>query len=443
MILSRFNYLLNSKKYGFFIYNSVGNSFHKLSNELFLQLIQIEKKPDIIKDIEQETLRFLIRNKIIVDELDDDKYIIQKKYLSYANSFSIDSLAVVLVPTLNCNFACQYCYENNLPMEIMDKKTQGKVIQFIESFKYAKENVKLCWHGGEPLTAFNAMVGLLEMLYSNSNINITQHDLVTNGYLLTEDKVKVLKRYNLNAIQVTIDGMEIDHNKSRPLKSGMPTYKQIIKNVEYILQNFQECFVKIRINVHKDNMDNVYLLYNELVNKWENYNCYIYMIYVSPNDHCKVECIKLSDRVSFFKDLYRKHGINNIGFFPQKQEYGCSATDQNSYIIGPKGELYKCWVDVGKKERVIGTLDDELTNLHLVAEYLVGTDMYNDEKCVKCFLFPICDGGCNLARYETKMNKQQADNCPINIDDFSTLLELAYEKRINNQHISYFNVFDA
>mgnify|MGYP001351535671 CR=1 FL=1 len=433
MIYSRYNFLLNSSKYGLFIYNSVYNSFFKIKRELFDQLSRIKNNPNDIKNLDKDTFNFLINNKILVNHNEDDSYIIKKKYLSYLKSFSEDSLGIIIVPTMNCNFACPYCYEDGLPKDIMTEEIQKKVIRFIESFNCAKNDVQLCWHGGEPLLAFNAMVRILDKLYSNPNIKITRHDMVTNGYLLTKDKIEILRKYNLGYVQITIDGLEEDHNKSRPLKSGLPTFRKIIENVEYILNYHPECFVNIRINVHENNKERIHLLYTELTDKWKNFNCYIHMVYVSPYNHCKVECVKLSERIPFFRDMYRKYGVNNIDFFPKKEEYGCSATNQNSYIIGPFGELYKCWVDVGKPEHVIGTVDDKIANLSLVSEYLVGTDMFGDEKCQKCFLFPVCDGGCNLIRYEAKIKNQPFNNCPIETDDFSTLLELFYEQKINNQ----------
>ena len=58
--------------------------------------------------------------------------------------------------------------------------------------------------------------------------------------------------------------------------------------------------------------------------------------------------------------------------------------------------------------------------------------MFNDEKCKECFLLPVCDGGCNLFRYENNKYGTDYDICPIDLDDLPTLLELHYEQQINN-----------
>ena len=37
----------------------------------------------------------------------------------------------------------------------------------------------------------------------------------------------------------------------------------------------------------------------------------------------------------------------------------CSANSSSSFVIGPNGELYKCWEDVGKRSMIIGSVLDD------------------------------------------------------------------------------------
>jgi uncharacterized protein len=142
--------------------------------------------------------------------------------------------------------------------------------------------------------------------------------------------------------------------------------------------------------------------------------------------------MKNKQRINFAKNLYKNHNIKNISFYPASQFGGCTADHSNGFIVGPKGELYKCWVDVGKTDRVIGHINDEKINLSLVSEYVVGTDMYNDQKCLSCFLFPVCDGGCPLIRLEDKLNNTGYDVCPINPSDITIMLDTFYEQHMTN-----------
>ncbi len=51
-----------------------------------------------------------------------------------------------------------------------------------------------------------------------------ESSLITNGTLLTEGIFNELMRYNLQSIQVTIDGPPEIHNKRRPMKGGGPSF---------------------------------------------------------------------------------------------------------------------------------------------------------------------------------------------------------------------------
>ena len=114
------------------------------------------------------------------------------------------------------------------------------------------------------------------------------------------------------------------------------------------------------------------------------------------------ELLNRQQRGQFFIDLYHKYNID-VQFYPCHETGGCGATCLNSYVIGPEGELYKCWVDVGNKERIVGSvLDMKINNEYLLANYLVNANMYDDDACKQCMLLPICNGGCPIRRLNNK-----------------------------------------
>ena len=65
------------------------------------------------------------------------------------------------------------------------------------------------------------------------------------------------------------------------------------------------------------------------------------------------------NKVHYLHILYEKYGIAGLNILPQPQAVGCAATSVNTFVIGPSGELYKCWVDVGRKEKIIGSIYDD------------------------------------------------------------------------------------
>lgn len=433
MVVSCFNFLFKNRLNENFVYNSLTNSLIEISSDLYSELFILSKKQKNVSEsnFDANILKILKDHKILVNEHDDDSFILQKKYLNYLKSFKNDFLGLVIAPTLNCNFACPYCYENSIQQSTADNKTLRDIVDFIYNFKNI-DSLSICWHGGEPLLAFDKMLFFLENLYTRKNKLVITHSLITNGYLLSNDKIEELRKYKLNYVQITIDGPPEHHNHNRPLKSGMPTYDKIISNIDNILQKNPEITVNVRINVHKDNRNSFSEIYKTLTSRWKGHNYRISLVFVSDNDNCMVPCMKLHDRFNFLKELSMDKDLPKINFFPENQVYGCTATYQNSFVIGPKGEFYKCWADIGNEERIIGSIYEGLTNYSLIAEYMVGSDMFSDEKCLKCFLFPICNGVCNLIRFENKFRNEKAENCPIDINSFAEILSLHQKQTKSN-----------
>ena len=429
MIFSKYNYLFNSTKYGFFIFNSRTNSFFKIDKELYESLEFIKESKLSPNNLNKETQIAFKKAKILVDEMDDENFQNQKKYIKYKKCLSNSNLGIVIAPTLACNFACPYCYESDLPPNKIKISIQNKIVDFIESFN-GVDTVNLTWHGGEPLLAFDAMENILSQIFKSEKISIGQHNLVTNGYLLNKKICNILKDYKLDYVQITIDGIEETHNQSRIHKSGIPTYQKILENIDSALLILVGTHINIRVNIHKKNAEDFPKLYRELSDRWKNKNITISPSFTTDHGGCKVKCLKHSERVGFYRDLYFNHNIKNINFYLTRKSVACTADFDNTFIIGPEGELYKCWVDLGKEDRVIGTIFSSDFNQNILAEYMMGTDMFNDSKCKECVLFPLCDGGCNLFRYEHKLYGTEYNVCPIDINDLATLLELHYEQQL-------------
>ena len=68
-------------------------------------------------------------------------------------------------------------------------------------------------------------------------------------------------------------------------------------------------------------------------------------------------------------------------------------------IIGPDGEIYKCWSDIGMKGRIVGNINQFITYTN---QEFIGYNnfmVWEEEKCGGCKFLPICMGGCPRERY--------------------------------------------
>lgn len=432
MHYSQYNYLFISSTGKYLLYNSETNSFAELDKGLYKQLAKM-KDTGVLEDVDQETVVALKKAKIVLSQ-NNDTIFLDKKLKYYLNTFQPTALGFALAPTTACNFKCPYCFEENRLHKYMSEENENDFVRFIKSHPLVTD-VSLTWYGGEPLLGFKTIKSILSKLKKN-NINLASHSMISNGYLLNEEKAKYFSENPLTFIQITIDGNKESHDKRRILLNNKPTYDKILSNIDYFVHLNPNTNIAIRVNIDKSNKDSFYPLYKELSDRWRDFpTINIYPAFVIEyTDSCSSECSALnqSDRIDFYFELYKKHGVN-INFYPETKVGGCGATKVNYYVVGPEGELYKCWNDIGVKEKVIGYLKgNEIPNYNIFCQYLVGPTMFEDSKCQKCNIFPICDGGCKWIRLRNENEGKNFDLCSNRKDNLDKFLELHYNQRKSN-----------
>lgn len=429
MKYSRYNFLttIDQEKV---IFNTRTSFFSIVNDAVFAELQRLKYLLDFSMEevrLSESSKEAFIKSKVFVQKHEDDYFFSTKKFLYYKNSFAKDEIGLVIAPTFACNFKCVYCYEHDLPTYVMNEATQDRLLEFVKQHQTeGKMDVNLCWHGGEPLLAFDCIKRLLTKMEDEPTIHLKSHAMVSNGYLLDDEKCHFLKEHNLDLIQITIDGREVIHDNSRIHKSGKPTYHTILENVERVFRIMPECQVVIRVNVHAQNKEDFPMLYKELSERWKGQNFMIQMTYAGNDgdDSCKVECFPERERYAYLHQLYKEYGIKDEFLSIKPQKGGCTASCINTFVIGPWGEIYKCWVDVGKKDKVVGNIHSDLADSYLVPVYTVDCNMFDDPKCQACTFAPMCDGGCILRRYNEKYNDMPYDFCAFTPESFAELLHL-------------------
>lgn len=417
----------------YFLYNTLDLSLSSIDKSLYELIKSIISNPATLKDVDKDFLDALQSKNLLDDDLDSNSkaFRVKMEYLKRLKSFGNKTLSLVIAPTLACNFACPYCYEANLPLSIMEEKVEDGIVNFINTFQNRCDSIEICWEGGEPLLGFERIKSLMSKIKSNSSLPVTYHSMITNGYLFSEEIIEYCSKMGLNFIQITIDGKEETHNKSRRLKNGGNSYGRIIRNIDRITENMPDALVVVRTNIHEGNKEEFASIYKELCQRWKNRRVRLFPAFVMQNSNCKVTCCSPQDKTDFFLNLKRKAHIENINFKPKHKVGSCSATSENSYIIAPDGSIYKCWTDIGIKDRSVGNVFDGITNNALIAQYMIGSDKYSDPKCLECSLFPICDGGCNRHRLDNAHQSTQYSLCPFTEEGISDYLYEHVKSSIN------------
>ena len=427
---SQFNFLFYSPKIGYCLHNTRMLSLLSFDKETYNILLSCEEEPDKADSlIDTETFDYLVKNKVLVDDFEDINYINKLSFVKKYACEKRENLSIVICPTLGCNFACPYCYEHNLSSRAMSVEVQMKVINFINQYEGIKRSVSLNWHGGEPLTSFEAIKSFYSLFDEYSKLPLGHSSMVSNGYLLNRDICSFLNQKKLNYLQITIDGNELTHNKTRILKNGKGTFEQIIKNIDLAVEYMPDCKIGIRTNIGKHNKEEYYEIYDILSNRWKNNNVSIYYAFilnnstVSQQKHTSSVELTTREKCDFLLSLEKKNVIDYKSLFPKIDCGTCTCTDPSAFVIDPEGLLYKCWADVGIKNRSIGTLETGLNNFDIMSEFIQGSDKFSDSKCLNCRYLPVCDGGCNLYRVNYKSNKKPYDICQYDDEGMINFLE--------------------
>ena len=424
---SRYNLLFKSEKFGHLLYNSLSNTFAEVDAETARALEQIRADPEGYDFRRNPALLLQLRQaKVLVDDGEEEALLDVIRLKKLLDTYDTLSLYLTIAPTLACNFRCTYCFERSRRPIHMDEETQSAVVDFIRRFGRL-QTLHLGWFGGEPLLRFDTMCRLTGMI---RELGIPfSASLVTNGYLLEDPVIDQLGACKIELIQVTIDGPEEVHNRRRIHATGAGTYSTIVGNLERLVQKWHGR-LSIRVNVDKSNMAAYGEIHRRLSRKFEGRNVGIHhgIVEDSPAENPDLPCeFSREDEADFCIDLYRACGVTARSFYP-KPYGGCVATIRNGVVVGPKGELYNCWHDVGDENMVIGTIfDDKSWDMSLLAKYTVGINMYDDPRCRDCFCLPVCDGGCPHFRLRRKYRGENRNTCMTFKDRLPEALEIHYE----------------
>ena len=410
---SRYNQLFESPRFGGFLYNALSNTMMELDDAHYRVLEGLRERGGAEADpaaesADRDFLALLRANKALVEAGEEERLLLARRYERHALCFDSSRLGLTVCPTLQCNFRCPYCFEaSQVGGATMTPDTVERLIAFIESYKDARQ-LSLAWYGGEPTLAWEVIEDLTARIQA-LDVEYAGAGLVTNGYLLTGEKIARLSDLQIISIQITLDGPPQVHDSRRVLAGGAPTYARILENVDLLMASGYEGRCAIRVNVDKHNLEVFLALRAELLARFEGTKLSVYAGHVNTSlahsyDHaCGLD---LGDWAAFTIDLHHAGGIlPHGGFYPAGNLHGiCVATSHNGFVVGPRGELYKCWEDVGKPEMVIGdvTAEEPITDPGLRALYALGTDAYDDPECLACAVLPICGGGCANKRLRAK-----------------------------------------
>lgn len=434
---SKFNNIIKSKNNEYFVYNSFSNSFIKVDQHVAQCLDNDKDAKNIHKLISKDDYVALKNSNFIYnDDKAEEELELERLYLYQQRCNNKSILNLSILPTLRCNFNCSYCYESSRPNIKISSATKKNIIKLIESQEQIK-TLTIQWYGGEPLLEFDEIVeitnNILNVGFIRKNGVEIVSDLTTNGYLLDEKKITKLNDLFIKTIQITLDGLEATHNKRRPHIKNKDSFKTIIDNLEKLVKIQPKIVVHLRVNVDGENKDEFPKLFYFLNRKFgSNKNFHIYPGFVQDTSACNTGSgctLDTENQLKFKLEMFHRYNIN-LGYYPFIRDNICMAQHVNSFVIDPKGNVFKCWLDIGKKDRIVSNINGKgMINGGVFIKYLVSCNPYYDSKCQKCRIFPICGGGCQHDRIENKYYSGIHNICSIYKEGLDKLLLTHYSTK--------------
>jgi uncharacterized protein len=385
---------------------------------------------------ELDAIEQLRDNGFIVADRQTDRKSLDRFFARVTSS--TDELNITVLTTLQCNFACDYCYQGdrddyNKFAEKMTLETAARVAVWIEREldRVRPERMVLMFFGGEPLLNVPVMYYLAEQASRAAaergvDLSLT---MITNGLLLTPEIVDRLVPFGLTGVKITLDGDRDTHNRMRPLRGGQGTFDRIVENI-------RQCAGRVRIaiggNFDESSADSYpalldFLRAQDFADKLVKVN-FKPVIRTDPARPAKGmlsltpvsadgkplggtcmsnvgkgalggstcdSCGFAEDQTSFLREETKRHGFST----PDGVHMGpCHIHMKHAHTIGPEGSLYACPGFTGDLGQSTGHIDDRRDPLRELAREKF--DHLNPwMECGDCAFIPVCAGGCLTASY--------------------------------------------
>lgn len=384
-------------------------------NSLNSKMIYVSEEEDIIKIEEGDIEDLKIREKLISYGFLIKKSEQEAALLSYFDKIANKDLTLIILPTLQCNFRCSYCYEEFKNERITDATVDG-IVEFIRKNISSFSRLHVDWFGGEPLLEIDRINEISQKLIQVCRYYKKPYiaSMTTNGYLLTEEVFKEMLRNRIVSFQITIDGDKRNHDKNRHLVDGGSTYDTILNNLKRIKQNVRKHFsIIIRTNFTLSMCEHTEQ-HIEFMNRYFGDDRRFSFLFRPVGDwggdrvkKMKTEIIP-DCSVIFKKMSCSSKQLNYEVYYGILRNSICEAAKRNSYVIKPHGEVCKCTCLLDSKHNEVGRLysDGKMKiDKERLGKWINNFDIASKE-CFSCSMLPSCSNSvCPANRITSKQTR--------------------------------------
>lgn len=403
-----------------YVYNTLSNAFIKVDDESFMKIRNAQDENlDFSEDGCDQDLFDVLKRKKIITEGDKDDFLMYKSIIQ-SQRLENNFMHLTLAPTMDCCFRCHYCFEKYKAKTYMSPEVMDSIIKYVSSIDTLK-SLYLTWFGGEPLMAIRQIEQFYDKIEPYINGLEYKSNIITTGYHLDDEAMRILQKVKVSSIQITLDGCRETHNKVKHFPGSGDVFERVLNNVERYNDLCPEVNVVFRVNLTRNNAHEYEALQSFISERFKNRD----MIAIAPafvQDRSSIGCKPASalfnhKSTSEYILSLAKKGIDSTYIrYPKNHFYECAIRNNMAISFDPEGYAYKCWEMIGNRKYSIGRLDDNGKlvdiNLKLYNRQMYGADPLEDPKCRECKYLPLCNGGCPIHRIENEFD-DGINNCCI------------------------------
>lgn len=427
---SRSNYnFFSANKQGFFIYNSRTGAIVNTDELNYNTIRQVEASLSRISNKDRDV--FLDAGILICEE---DEISMIERIMERRNE-SLRFSHLVIMPTLACNFSCDYCFQNSFRTKHrITTDTLDEIVSYIgEQFNGSSKTFDITWFGGEPLVAFREIEYFYSRLRELSLLNaIEGQAMISNASLLDQEKALFLHKHGVSKIQVSFDALHYVHGKKRGVITSDGAPSKIVENCQAARAG--GISIEARINLDAASVEHR----DEIVRLLKAFGLGDDLYLARIDDHvaeeksyslgCEVP--ELLSRQAFARMDLSNHlkpeKIQHLFRQLTPRSHYCGATDGTMLVIGPDGSISRCWNSAGIKSEEFG----RISSLSHSDSRKIGPvwDSYratNYDECRRCKVLPLCTGGCSQPRVLQDITHPPCTPIKFNIQD---ILDYVLEK---------------
>ena len=308
--------------------------------------------------------------------------------------------------TNRCNFRCIHCAFDSgekcmedLPLSVIEKI-------LIQTKELGGKRFDIT--GGEPLLREDVR----DIIRIGKSLDY-KIELVTNGSLITEEKLKKFKQLGLDAIAISLDGSNSEvYNSIR--KQNEKTFYRVLKNID-LIKNYG-FYTKINTTVFENNFSDITNIVNLAERlKVDELGLY-YFTPVGRGERTEAKSVEPIKWLSFVRKLKQESHNLKISFeipLIEKEYYSqnldCIANTEKSHLqILPNGETYPCAI-MAFYQKSLGNLREKSIS-----------EVWNENNCSAYWntirdIFESCSGSCvNFSSFNiTDYSKDYNFICPL------------------------------